>query len=95
MPKNQHITTRTCTTCRQALPKRDLLALTKLKSGIVIVNYDQKSAGRSIYVCKKKDCLKSFLKNAKQRTFLKSSLRGNITDEILDEIKSVNDSIKQ
>ncbi len=56
-PKIRHIPVRTCVGCFKKFPKAELLAITRAKSGNIAVHFGPDLAGRSVYLCKKEQCL--------------------------------------
>ncbi len=66
--KNEII--RKCFGCKSLKPRENLIKITLL-NGALIVNPESKQCGRSVYVCKNKDCIKSFIKNKGIRKGLK------------------------
>lgn len=60
----QKIILRKCEGCKQLINRQDMIKITYTKTpeaGLVI-NPDSKTMGRSMYVCKAKDCIKNVLK---------------------------------
>lgn len=87
---------RTCAGCRQKFPQKDLLAIKRLKNGLVSIDFEQKLSGRGVYLCKNKKC---FLKTRKRKGHdaLSMSLKVNIPEEVLNKLETiviVNESLK-
>ncbi len=58
MLKKIHKIERTCVGCFKKDDQGNLLAVTRLKSGEVVVNFGHKFVGRSVYLCRNQKCLK-------------------------------------
>lgn len=80
------ISLRTCIACREKKPKGDLLNITRTSSNGIVVG--ELAFGRSIYICRKKECLEKLLKHKRDpfSHFLKTK-----TDPqaILDRLSAV------
>ena len=48
---------RTCLGCRRTRPQRDMVRLIRLPSGTVVVDGENRAAGRGAYVCPDAECL--------------------------------------
>ena len=70
---------RKCQACLELKDRNKMIKITKLKNGTLKVNPSSKELGRSVYVCKKPECVKIFIKKKK----LKTALKYSNTDEIL------------
>ena len=79
---------RTCVGCFQKFDQDDLLAITRLKSNIVVVNVDHAQVGRSVYVCKKPSCLRK-AEHRKGKNALEYGLKVVIQDSIWKELHSI------
>lgn len=66
--KNEII--RKCFGCKSLKSRENLIKITLLE-GALILNPNSRQCGRSVYVCKNKDCIKSFIKNKGIRKGLK------------------------
>lgn len=54
--------TRLCQGCFNQKTVDNMLKITKLKDGTLKLNPNSKELGRSVYVCKNKECIKQFIK---------------------------------
>jgi len=64
---------RTCVVCREKFDKRDLLRIVSTKDGDLFYDPTGKKNGRGAYICKKQNCIDTFLeKNLLERTFKKA-----------------------
>lgn len=60
-----------CQGCRQVLDREKLIKITKIDNKSLKINPNSKELGRSIYVCKKLDCIKALIKKKRIKTGLK------------------------
>jgi len=88
MGKKASIPERTCCGCRKVKAKSDLLAITRLKDGSIIVQYDGKIAGRSAHLCRSKICLEKVYKG-KRTDALSISLKRKISPDIREKIEEL------
>ncbi len=72
---------RTCAGCRKKHDQSDLLAVTRLKNGEVIVNDPYEQRGRSVYICRKKECLRK-IRDRKGQNGLQYGLKVQIPENI-------------
>lgn len=56
--KKKHIPMRMCVGCREMAPKPSLIKIA-VKEGALIIDENNKIQGRSIYVCKKAECIEA------------------------------------
>lgn len=76
---------RTCVGCFKKFDQGDLVAVTRLKDGSVVVNLEQKLDGRSAYLCRKVECLKKARKG-KRKNGLEFGLKVKVPPEIWSEL---------
>jgi len=55
-PKPRHIPQRTCISCRQARPKRELIRVVRTPGGHVELDATGKKSGRGAYLCARRSC---------------------------------------
>ncbi len=79
---------RTCVGCFQKFPQKELLAITRLKNGDIVVDKEQKSAGRSVYLCYKMSCMEKARKR-KGKNGLQYGLKVPIAQEIWETIQTI------
>lgn len=79
---------RTCVGCFQKFPQKELLAITRLKNGDLVVDKEQKAAGRSVYLCYKKACLNKARKR-KGKNALEYGLKVPIANIIWETIEQL------
>ena len=77
---------RRCVACSQYKKKNDLIKITKTKEGDIILNPTNFEHGRSVYICKSKECLDIAIGNKK----LNKALKKVIPREILEQITIKN-----
>ncbi len=85
MLHTNHIPERTCCGCFKKKPQGSLLAVTKLKDGIIVINQRIKTPGRSAYLCHDKLCIDR-ARNRKGRDGLSFSLKMAVPDEIWTQL---------
>ena len=66
------MTERKCQGCNTKKDRKEMIKITRLPSGIKI-NPSSKELGRSVYVCKNPDCIKTLIKKKRIKTALKCS----------------------
>ncbi|MBR3604879.1 MAG: YlxR family protein [Candidatus Gastranaerophilales bacterium] len=64
---------RKCQGCQKLIDRNELIKITKLQNGTLKINPTKKELGRSVYVCKNIECIKTFIKKKKLKTALKVS----------------------
>ena len=85
--KSEHIPTRMCVVCMQMKPKSDLLRLTKLENGQIVVDKSQKRGGRGVWVDKNAECIS----NLRKRKCLERKFKSNIDEKLFEEINKALD----
>ena len=76
---------RQCCYCKSIKDKKDLIRITKnYKDGSITINQKNEIQGRSVYICKKNECLENAIKKRKIEVFLKSGITENIKNELFD-----------
>lgn len=77
-PKRQkHVPLRTCVSCRETKPKRELLRVVHTPDGHVLIDATGKKSGRGAYLCAKRACWE----NAIKRHRLEQEFEVPISDE--------------
>lgn len=84
MGQTRKIPVRTCTGCRQAKNKKDLIRVVCDKEGNVFVDVTGKKNGRGAYICPKEECLEKAVKNKGLEKTLKIS---GISDDIYVQLR--------
>lgn len=64
---------RKCQGCLKLINRNELIKITKLQDGALKLNPNTKELGRSVYVCKNSECIKTFIKKKKLKTALKAT----------------------
>ena len=64
---------RKCQGCLSLINRDELIKITKLADGTLKINPNPKELGRSVYVCKNSECIKTLIKKKKIKTALKYS----------------------
>ena len=66
---NEKKNKRQCKICKAIKERKELIRLTRdYKDGEIKLNINNEYEGRSIYICKEKECLEKFIKNNKRKT---------------------------
>lgn len=90
MADSKHIPERTCVGCFNKKPQADLLAITKLKNGEIVVNIyktgTKTASGRSVYLCFNPACLK-IAKTRKGKNGLEFGLKTKIPENIWVDVE--------
>ena len=58
----RHVPLRTCISCRQAKPKRELLRVVRTPDGHILVDATGKKSGRGAYLCARLSCWEDAIK---------------------------------
>ena len=58
----KHVPLRTCISCRQAKPKRELLRVVRTPDGHILVDATGKKSGRGAYLCARLSCWEDAIK---------------------------------
>ena len=78
---------RKCQGCLKIQERSLMIKITKLNDGKLKINPLSNELGRSIYVCKNEDCIKTLIKKKKLKTALKYSN--------MDEIAKIEEELKK
>lgn len=90
MGQTRKIPVRSCTGCRQARNKKDLIRVVCDKEGNVSVDVTGKKNGRGAYICPKEECLEKAVKNKGLEKTLKIS---GIGDDVYAQLRKALDEI--
>src|SRR5712691_7701374 len=58
----KHVPLRTCVSCRQTKPKRELLRIVRTPDGHVMIDATGKKSGRGAYLCARLSCWENAIK---------------------------------
>ena len=78
---------RKCQGCLKLINRDELIKITKLQNGLLKINPNSNKLGRSVYVCKNSECIKTFIKKKKIKSALKYSNQEEIS-KIENELKN-------
>ena len=79
---------RQCSSCKQYKNNEELIRITKNKNtGEVKINNNLILTGRSVYICKKEECIANAIKKKRIENSLKSNLPENIKEELSTVLK--------
>jgi len=87
--KTKKIPQRTCTGCREVMPKKELIRIVKTPDNDIIVDPTGKANGRGAYICPRKDCLEASIRSKR----LIKALDVNISPEDLRKLEKELESI--
>ena len=87
MGQTKKMPVRTCTGCRQAKNKKDLIRVVRDKEGNVSVDATGKLNGRGAYICPDKECLKKAL----EKTLKISGIGEEIYSQLEKELGEINE----
>lgn len=77
---------RKCAACAKIQNRDEMIRILKESSnGKIFVEPDSKTFGRSVYICKERECLKKILKKNK----LSKILKADVDENLIKEIESV------
>ena len=68
------MTERLCISCRTTKEKGDMIKITRIKDGEIIISPNSKQTGYSAYICKNKVCIDNAVKRNKLEKALKTNL---------------------
>ncbi len=71
---------RKCQGCGEIMPNETLVKITRGKDGEVRLNPPSSFVGRSCYICKNPECVKTAIKKKRISRALKTSYSGNIAE---------------
>ncbi len=60
--RSKHIPLRTCISCRETKPKRELLRVVRTPDGHVMIDATGKKSGRGAYLCARLSCWENAIK---------------------------------
>ena len=72
--RRKHIPQRTCISCRQAKPKRDMVRVVRTPEGEVVIDESGKQNGRGAYLCADKACWEAVLRGGQLAKSLKVAI---------------------
>ena len=70
----KHIPHRTCVSCRQVHPKRELIRIVRTPADTVEIDETGKRSGRGAYLCRDPQCWQDALDRARLEYALKTSI---------------------
>jgi hypothetical protein len=74
--KQKHLPLRTCVSCRETKPKRELLRVVRTPDGHVLIDATGKKSGRGAYLCAKFSCWESAMKKQRLEQDLETTISG-------------------
>ncbi|MFQ9514999.1 MAG: RNase P modulator RnpM [Eubacterium sp.] len=83
---------RTCTGCRQAKNKKELIRVVHDKENHVFVDFTGKKNGRGAYICPDEKCLEMAIKNkGLERTLKISHIEEDVYQQLRKELGEMNE----
>lgn len=82
---------RTCTGCREAKNKKELIRVVRDKEDNVFVDITGKQNGRGAYICPAEKCLDSAIKNKGLERTLKTSISEEVYEKLRKALGEVNE----
>ncbi len=73
---------RTCISCKQCKPKKDLIRIVKNNDDFLL-DKSGKLNGRGAYICNNRECIEKLIKNK----LLNKTFKQNISQDVYDKIK--------
>jgi uncharacterized protein len=74
--KQKHVPLRTCVSCRETKPKRELLRVVRTPDGHVLIDATGKKSGRGAYLCAKFSCWENATKKQRLEQELETTISG-------------------
>lgn len=91
MGQTRKIPIRTCTGCREAKNKKDLIRIVRDKEGNVFVDTTGRKNGRGAYICPDKTCLEKAIKNkGLERTLKTGAIDKHVYEQLMGEIGEIH-----
>ena len=81
--KLKKIPMRMCVGCKELKPKKELLRIVALPTGIIELDRTGKKSGRGVYICNRSECFKK----AFDSHGLERSLKRPVSRDVYDAIK--------
>lgn len=90
MGQTRKIPMRTCTGCREAKNKKDLIRVVRDNEGNVSIDATGKKNGRGAYICPNEECLQKAIKNNGLERTLKTSGLQDVYEQLKEELGEIN-----
>lgn len=92
MVQTKKVPVRTCTGCREAKNKKELIRVVRDKDENIFVDFTGKKNGRGAYICPELECLEKAIKNkGLERTLKISHIDENVYQQLRKELGEVNE----
>lgn len=86
---SQHIPQRTCVSCHQVKPKRELIRLVRTAESGIEIDRQGKTAGRGAYLCYRLECWEAGLKNRRLDYAFKTTLSAQNREELWEQARDI------
>ncbi len=80
---------RTCVSCNQSKPKRDLLRVVRCPDGTMVVDLKGKVSGRGAYLCRERECIERGISNRRLERVLEHPLAPELVQTLLETIHTI------
>lgn len=91
MGQTRKIPIRTCTGCREAKNKKDLIRVVRDSEGNVSIDATGKKNGRGAYICPSQQCLEKAVKNHGLERTLKITGLQEVYEQLKNELGELNE----
>lgn len=92
MVRPKKIPQRTCTGCREVMPKKTLIRIVRTPDANIIVDPTGKANGRGAYICPRKECLEAALKSKRLSKALDTTISPDDLKKIEEELGAIVDA---
>lgn len=90
MGQTRKIPMRTCTGCREAKNKKELIRVVRDNEGNVSIDATGKKNGRGAYICPNEECLNKAIKNNGLERTLQTSGLQDVYQQLKKELNEIN-----
>jgi len=90
--ESKHLPQRTCIACRQVKEKKALIRLVSTEKGIAEIDVFAKKPGRGAYLCPKKTCWESALRENRLDYALRTKLRDDNRQTLREYSRNLEES---
>lgn len=91
MSQTRKVPIRTCTGCREAKNKQDLIRVVRDNEGNISIDATGKKNGRGAYICPNVNCLEMAIKNKGLERTLKATGLGEVHEQLKKELGEINE----
>ncbi len=84
--KARKVPQRMCVGCQQMFPKKELLRVVRTPEGEIVLDATGKKAGRGVYVCAKRSCVRKAYKEKRFDRALEQAVSPEIYETLLVDV---------